>query len=228
MAHRHPYITYDGSSSDEAWTRNPGASIRPSRRIALSSSEGEESDARHPAHRRNYFFGRANHHNISSDSDRYHHSSSEYESSDNDVVRRVLPPPRSARGFYNTHNNNSDSEEDLTEDEEGPEYTKTSLWKKIRPRSILGAVFALGLAISLPFLMDRSLNTTTSLGSMSIPKVSKLPRYIADSLYYTASSLVPGSTRRMGGIRRPAFVYEHPYASSSYYTSTNDTKVLIA
>ena len=218
MAHRHPYITYDGSSSDEAWARNPGASIRPSRRIALSSSEGE-SDARHPQHRRN-FFGRPRH-NISSDSDRYNHSSSEYDSSDNDV-RRVLPPPR-AGGFYNTHNQ-SDSEDYFTEDEEGPEYT--SLWKIVRPRSILGAIFALSLAVSLPFLMDRSLNT--SLGSMSIPKVSKLPKYIADSLYYTASSFIPGSTRRMGGIRRPAFVYEHPYASSSYYTSTNDTKVLIA
>jgi hypothetical protein len=200
MAHRHPYITYSGSSSDEAWTRNTSPSIRPSRRV-LSSSEGEESDRR-PSH--TGFFGRT--YNVSSDSDRYN-STTDYESSDSDRKRN-----NQRRGYQS-----SDSEEYFSEDEEG----SYDLWKKLRPWSVIGAL-ALAVAMSLPYLMDRSFNKSYS--SWSTPKVSK----IMDSMYYTASSLVPGVSRRAGEIVRPDFVYEHPYVSSSYYTSTNDTKVLMA
>lgn len=208
MAHRRPYTIYEGSSSDEGWTRNGPSSIRPSRRF--SSSEGEESD-----HNRRTYFSQT--YNVSSDSDRYQ-SSSDYETSDSD--RRNVRPPPHRRIFYNAA---SDSEEYFSEEEE-VEFT-SYIWKRIRPRSILGALLALGMALSLPLLMD---SQPLSSRSLSITKVSKLPKYMLDSVYYTTSSLLPGGTTRKGGIQRPDFVYEHPYVSSSYYTSTNNTKVLVA
>eukprot|EP00956_Cyclotella_meneghiniana_P024970 scaffold51128_cov78-Cyclotella_meneghiniana.AAC.10 len=227
MAHRHPYI-YSGSSSDEAWARNTTSNTRPSRRIIPSSSEGESDDH---IPRRNYYFLNNNNRTIdtSSDSDhRYNNSSSEYESSDSDR-RRPLQyyPPQTKKKAYVS----SDSEDYFTEDEEvnasSPELFTSLLFKLLRPRSIIGALVALALALCLPLFADRSFTYS----ALSIRKVSRLPKYMLDSLYDTAKSFIyPGaaSLRSMRGIQRPDFVYEHPYVSSSYYTSTNNTKVLIA
>lgn len=93
----------------------------------------------------------------------------------------------------------------------------------MRPRSVLGAVLALGMALFLPSLLDSQHSR-----SLSVGEVSKLPKYILESVYYATASLIPGTTGRRGDVQRPDFVYEHPYVSSSYYTSTNNTKVLLA
>lgn len=215
MAHRHHF--YEGSSSDEGWARN-ASSFRPARRssnVRLSWSE-EESDDNNNNNRTFGFVGGT--YNNSSDSDRYQ-SASEYESSDND--RRLRP--KSSSRFYNKSDDDYFSEGD--EDNRG-EFT-SFLWNRVRPRSIFGAAFACGMALALPSLIDRSNSPSSSFGIGK--SISKLPKYMMDSVYYTASSLIPGaSTARRMEVIRPDFVYEHPYVSSSYYTSTNNTKVLLA
>lgn len=216
MAYRSLHNPYSGSSSDEAWTRNVTA-VRPSRRQQpnISSSENE-SDPQQP--RAGGFF--PSRYNISSDSDRYN-SSSEYESSDLDRNQIRIPQPR-AGGVYSS----SDSEEYFTEQEDASPLP-IELLKKIRPKSVLGTI-ALLMALSLPFI-DQYSRSNSRHRSLGIPKLSRLPKMFMDSLTYTASSLVPGAN--MGGegsVIRPDFVYEHPYVSSSYYTSTNNTKALIA
>lgn len=229
MAHRHPYI-YSGSSSDEAWARNTTSTNRPSRRIIPSSSEGESDDHAVPqSPRRNYFLNnnRTQHHvnDISSDSDHRYNSSSEYETSDSDRRRPLQYPLQPKKKAYVS----SDSEEYFTEDEEAaasPELFTSHLFR-MRPRSITGAVLSLALALCLPLFTDRSFTYS----ALSIRKVSRLPKYMLDSVYDTTKSfLYPRavSLRSMRGIQRPDFAYEHPYVSSSYYTSTNNTKVLIA
>jgi hypothetical protein len=212
MAHRHHF--YEGSSSDEGWARNT-SSFRPARKNSNARLSWSEEESDNNNNNRTFgFFGGGN---TSSDSDRYQ-SASEYESSDSD--RR-----RSSSRFYNK--SSSDDDYFSEGDDDTPSEFTSFLWRRVRPRSILGAAFACGMALTLPSLIDR--NNSSIMSSSSFGKISKLPKYMMDSVYYTASSLIPGSssTRRME-VTRPDFVYEHPYVSSSYYTSTNNTKVLLA
>eukprot|EP00986_Skeletonema_menzelii_P003296 scaffold985_cov145-Skeletonema_menzelii.AAC.11 len=82
-----------------------------------------------------------------------------------------------------------------------------------------------------------SIVTTIGGGSETALTMPNIPRALFDTFSYTAASLLPSRMPFFGGDAtvesdeddaRPDFVYEHPYVSSSYYTSTKSVNTLIS
>jgi len=82
-----------------------------------------------------------------------------------------------------------------------------------------------------------SIVTTIGGGSETALAMPNIPRALLDTFSYTAVSLLPFRMPFLGGDAtvdsneddpRPDFVYEHPYVSSSYYTSTKSINTLIS
>jgi hypothetical protein len=99
------------------------------------------------------------------------------------------------------------------------------------PAQRFGSMLVLGL---LAAVCLTSIVTTIGLQSPSIPNI---PRALIEAFSHTAVLLLPTQVPFLGGTSnaesdvdepRPDFVYEHPYVSSSYYTSTKSIKTLIS
>jgi hypothetical protein len=82
-----------------------------------------------------------------------------------------------------------------------------------------------------------SIVTTIGGGSETALAMPNIPRALLDTFSYTAVSLLPFRMPFLGGDAtvdsneddpRPDFVYEHPYVSSSYYTSTKSINTLVS
>ena len=122
------------------------------------------------------------------------------------------------------------------------------VYRKLRPKTY-GGVATLGVlfALCLPFLLEISGSRSYNRGK-GLYGMTHLPRALVDSLLDAASTTIPGvghiklrmrsSSGNTGASgsgsdedlegTRPDFVYEHPYVSSSYYTSTKSLKTLVA
>ena len=97
-----------------------------------------------------------------------------------------------------------------------------------------GLMLGLGLlaAVCLTSVLSTFFGTET-------PEMPNIPRSLMKAFSYTAVSLLPSRVPFLGGggaanveteedEPRPDFVYEHPYVSSSYYTSTKSIKTLLS
>ena len=96
-----------------------------------------------------------------------------------------------------------------------------------------------GLMLVMGLLAAGGLTSVvTTIGSAtSSPTIPNIPRALMDTFSYTAVSLLPSRLPFFGGDAsaesnedepRPDFVYEHPYVSSSYYTSTKSVNTLVS
>jgi len=104
--------------------------------------------------------------------------------------------------------------------------------EEVLPSQRFGLMLLMGLLAAVCLT-----SIVTTIGSETTPSIPNIPRTLMHTFSYTAVSLLPSRLPFFGGIAhvessedepRPDFVYEHPYVSSSYYTSTKSISTLIS